>query len=311
MGKKAKQKAEDPYARITREHFEQKRKQQQRHLIEQLKRLLWFFEETFVREASARDPKRQNWPFVWPVERDLAEFDEIVFGLAYTLRKKAMSHAHACLLVNQHWPSLRLDRFFLRLMARVEALPIPPLPSNSAIEHFEWIFQLAESSTGESENAAEFLTMHGRLRKGKIGFSQVKRWTRFRDVLKGPCNSALRLENHLISLKTDSPIECYAKYLELDRGLFLWERANTRWDVECKLRKPLYQWMEKNAARDSQLATQSAQVKKDAARKRKRRERRCKKWAQICVTDDLPPSLSLADLPAPNLVTRKKAQHRL
>jgi hypothetical protein len=113
MKRRARQSTEDTYARITREHFEQDRKKKQEHLIGQLKRLLRFFDETFVKNPSEREPNHRDWPFIWPKEEDFAELDDLVFRLARSLRKKKkLPHEEAYSLVDERWPSLRLDKFF-------------------------------------------------------------------------------------------------------------------------------------------------------------------------------------------------------
>jgi hypothetical protein len=199
MEKKAKETVEHPYAIFTPEHFEQEqKKREQAHLIARLKRLLWFFDETFIKNPSEREPERRNWPFTWPKEGHFKELDDLVFGLAHSLRKKKkLSQVAAYSLVTRRWPSLKLDKFLLRPVKRVSGLrPDPPLP-NAACEHLEWIKKLSRGNSKNSACAKDFLSIHKKLRNGATALSQIK-WGRYRDVLNTPGLPSIRLENHLI-----------------------------------------------------------------------------------------------------------------
>jgi hypothetical protein len=105
------------------------------------------------------------------------------------------------------------------------------------------------------------------------------------------------LENHLIAFPPNSDIECYTKYLELDRGLLLWENAFHQWKDKTETRKPFYDWVERNDRRDVDLSIRSEEERRAKARKRKKRQRFREKLAQIRVTGGR--TDSLADLMPP------------
>jgi hypothetical protein len=297
MEKKAKQSTEDPYARITREHFEQERKNKQQHLIGQLKRLLWFFDETFVKNPSQREPDHRDWPFIWPKEEDFAKLDDLVFGLAYSLRKKKkLSQEEAYSLVEERWTSLRLDKFFFRFAKRVSELRLDPPPPNASCKHLEWITNLASGKSKDSACAKDFLSIHRKLRNGTTALSQIK-WGRYRNVLNTPGSRSIHLENHLIPFQQDTDIECYAKYLELDRGLLLWENDYHRWKEKAKTCEPFYDWVERNDLRDADRPSRSEEERRAKARKRKKLQRFREKVARIRVTGGR--TGSLADLMPP------------
>lgn len=297
MEKKAKQSAEHPFTRIAQEHFEGERKKKQEYLIRRLKRLLWFFDETFVKNPSQREPKHRDWPFIWPEEKDFAELDDLVFGLAYSLRKKKkLSQVGAYSLVDKRWPRLRLDKFLLRFAKRISGLRLDPPPPNAAYEHLKWIMKLASEKSKNSACAKEFLSIHGKLRNGTTTSSQI-RWGRYRDVLSTPGLESIRLDNHLIPFPPHSDIECYTKYLELDRGLLLLENDYHKWKEKTETRKPFYDWVEKNDLRDLDLSNRSEEERRAQARKRKKLQRFREKLARIRVTGG--PTDSLADLMPP------------
>ena len=297
MEKKAKQTAENPYARITREHFEQERKKNQEYLIEKLKRLLWFFDETFIKNPSERETNHRDWPFIWPEDKDFAELDDLVFRLAYSLRKKKkLSWEEAYSLADKHWPSLRLNKFLLRFAKRVSGLRLDPPPPNAALKHLEWIRKLANHKSKNSKCAKDFLSTHEKVRNGTITLSQIK-WGRYRDVLNTPGSQSIRLDNHSISFPPGSDIECYAKYLELDRGLLLWENAYCTRKEKMETRKPFYDWVQRNELRDIDLVNRWEEEQRAKARKRKKLQRFREKVAQIRVTGG--PTGSLADVLPP------------
>jgi hypothetical protein len=297
MKKKARQSTEDSYARITREHFEQERKKKQEHLTRQFKHLLWYLDETFVKNPSEREPNHRDWPFIWPKEVDFAELDDLVFRLAYSLRKKKkLRHEEAYSLVDEHWPSLRLDKFLLRFAKRVSGLRLDPPPPNAAYEHLKSIKKLASGKSKNSACAKDFLSIHRKLRNGTTSLSQIT-WGRYRDVLNKPGSQSICLENHLIPFPPNSDIECYTKYLELERGLLLWENAFHQWKDKTETRKPFYDWVERNDRRDIDLSIRSEEERRAKARKRKKRQRFREKLAQIRVTGEW--TDSLADLMPP------------
>ena len=272
--------ADSSLANLARERVAREVAQHQRKLLKQLKGLLEFWDNTFCREVELRKREYRKFGYVWPTKEDLAEFDDLLFQLVYTIRKRAVPHEKAVAIVNSEWPQLHLNQIFSR------KLTSQILPSNEGATRFREILDRAEKR--KLTMHVKFLKQHSLVVAGKPG--RVP-WSKFRSLFCEK-DGSFRLTDRLVSFPSNSDGEVYAKYLELyssflqslnDRNLYLKKQAST---------EPLVEWVDKMELRETHLATAGQHRKRTSARNRKKRERARKKASQKPVTNSAIGSLA-------------------
>jgi hypothetical protein len=250
------------------------KKTQQKHYLDRLKTRLHHLHWTFI------DPAAKT-PVIWPRDASFRDLDECIFGLAGTLRKKKrLRWVDAVVLVDKRWPSLHLKHSVRSLikqgLARKPKLPTKP----EGVEHFDWISRLAERSGRRATLARRFIKDHELLLVGKINLSKV-RWEDYEEILlKKDQRIFLRLDMELPNQR----INCYVRYLEMQRDHWLWSKDMDQWSAENAKRKPYFEWGKRNEIRDSGLGGTRINERRRLATERQRR-RREKKSAQKSVTE--------------------------
>jgi hypothetical protein len=191
--------------------------------------------------------------------------------LAGTLRKKKLLRwADAVVLVDKRWPSLHLKRS-IRSLIKQGLAGEPKLPTKpEGVEHFDWIGRLAEGSGRRANLARRFIKDHELLLVGKINLSKV-RWEDYEEILlKKDQRIFLQLDMELPNPR----INCYVRYLEMQRDHWLWSKDMDQRRAENAKRKPYFEWGKRNEIRDSGLGVTRLNERRRLANERQMRRRK-------------------------------------
>ena len=259
--------AEDYYLReIERKCpiFSEKRRQE--YYLDRLKNRLEIFRQTFI--EPARD---QKFILLWPRDKSFLDFDECIFGLARSLRKKKpLTYSDAVELVDKRWPHLHLlNSIYTLSMRALELRPTFPVKSEG-VRHFEWILGLAKENGRRADLARRFLKDHFLLLARKIKLSKVS-WGDYEEIL-------LKKDGKIIFLQCGMQfpsvaMNCYVRYLEMQRDWGLWEEGWERWKAAQTKRKPFFEWVARMGTDDAKLGETRLKEKRRLATERQRRYR--------------------------------------
>jgi hypothetical protein len=260
--------AEDYYLReIERKCpiFSEKRRQE--YYLNRLKNRLEIFRQTFI--EPARDPK---FILIWPRDKSFRDFDECIFGLARSLRKKKpLTYSDAVELVDKRWPHLHLlNSIYTLSMRALELRPTFPVKSEG-VRHFEWILGLAKENGRRADLVRRFAKDHKLLLGRKIELSEV-RWADYEEILlkKGGKMVFLQCGMHFPSVA----MNCCVRYLEMQRDWDLWSKDCQRWKAQADKREPFFEWVERMDVDDAKLRETRHKEKRRLATERQRRHRK-------------------------------------